>query len=254
MSDTKLLSYGIVYKISNTINDLLYIGCSSRDINRRMSCHIVSAKTTNNKFYTEMRNLGILNFNIELIEEYQNITKKQLLEKEDYYIKLFNTVENGYNTKYSNYNNKCIHNKEKTTCRICKGNRICEHNKYKPNCSLCEGANLCIHEKIKNTCKECNSIKCEHCNIILGCKSTLKKHLKTCDKYELCEHKIRKNKCDECNYKYCECGKKFKNNYGLSRHKKESCGNKKIICKCKAEFKDETGLKRHLKNRCKLLV
>jgi len=251
MGDIKLLSYANVYKITNSINNLIYVGCSTQELNIRYNSHKCRAKTNDTKIYEAMRNIGILNFKIELIEEYKDITKRHLLEQEEKYIRLFNTVECGYNMKYSNYNPLCIHNKQKDTCKICKGNRICEHNKYINNCILCDGTNLCEHKKIKGTCKSCNSIKCEHCNLILGCKTTLKRHQLTCNNHELCEHKIQKRKCEECNYKECECGQRFNTNYGLTRHKK-TCADKTIKCKCGASFKEQKGLKRHLREKCKL--
>jgi hypothetical protein len=46
-----------------------------------------------------MRQLGVEKFYIELIEVYDNITSRQMWEREGYFIKLYDTYENGYNSQ-----------------------------------------------------------------------------------------------------------------------------------------------------------
>lgn len=88
-----------IYKITNKINNKIYIG-QSIDIKRRWSEHKSRAneKDTNcyNKpLYRSIRKYGIENFNFEIIEECK---VEELNEKEKYYIQLFNSlIPNGYN-------------------------------------------------------------------------------------------------------------------------------------------------------------
>ena len=84
-----------IYKITNSINNKVYIGKTEYSIEKRWKEHCNDAfKDRNEKrpLYVAIRKYGIKNFNIELIEE-TNIPE----EKEIYWIKYYNSFENGYN-------------------------------------------------------------------------------------------------------------------------------------------------------------
>ena len=60
--------------------------------------HRSKAKADNNiKIYNAMKELGIENFNIILIENYPCNNKEELLSRENYNIRLYDTIKNGYN-------------------------------------------------------------------------------------------------------------------------------------------------------------
>lgn len=87
----------LIYKITNTINDKLYIGQTSKTIDERLSAHIKCAKRKVNRYlYDSMNHHGIENFKIELIEEVQ--TKDEADEREKYWINcLTSMTPTGYN-------------------------------------------------------------------------------------------------------------------------------------------------------------
>ena len=72
---------GYIYKIVNDINDKIYIGQITTDLNTRLSQHKYDAKnnTRNMYIYKAMRKYGFDNFNIEEIEKIQFENKKELL-------------------------------------------------------------------------------------------------------------------------------------------------------------------------------
>lgn len=87
-----------IYKITNMLNDLSYIG-QSVDITRRWNDHRSRAFNEKSKdyyipLYKEIRKYGINNFKFEVIEE---CTKEQLNEKEQYWINFYDSFFNGYN-------------------------------------------------------------------------------------------------------------------------------------------------------------
>ena len=86
----------IVYKITNTINNKVYVGISSKDSKTRFSWHLRDCKKgVKKKLYTAMRELGLENFQIEVLEECHD--KEEIKLKEEYYIQIYNCYENGYN-------------------------------------------------------------------------------------------------------------------------------------------------------------
>lgn len=89
-----------IYKITNTINNKVYIG-QSTDIRRRWTSHInvlnESNKNNNEKQYalhTAMQKYGSDNFLFEVIEE---CPVQDLNDRECYWIKYYNSYLNGYN-------------------------------------------------------------------------------------------------------------------------------------------------------------
>jgi hypothetical protein len=92
---------GKIYCITNLITKKNYIGQTIQSLNQRFREHKCNALThlyKNSKLCVSMRKYGIQNFVIQLLEK--NIPIEQLNEKEEHYIKFFNTVEKGYNIIY----------------------------------------------------------------------------------------------------------------------------------------------------------
>jgi group I intron endonuclease len=74
-----------IYKITNNINNKIYIGKTSSSLERRFSQHIYSHKKRNTLLCRAMRKYGCENFKIEEIEYLNNSQK--LNEREMYWIK-----------------------------------------------------------------------------------------------------------------------------------------------------------------------
>jgi len=92
-----------IYKIVNKINNKIYIG-SATDLKRRWREHKYKLKkgTHSNKHLLSAWNkYGEDNFFFETIEEFEHLNKDLLLEKESYYIDLFDSKinTNGYNIR-----------------------------------------------------------------------------------------------------------------------------------------------------------
>ncbi len=88
--------------IENNENDFLYIGSTINNIKKRFNQHIYNCNKTKKKhykLYKAMNLYGSNQFNICLIKTYYNITNEQLKRKEKYYIKKFDSIDNGYNTR-----------------------------------------------------------------------------------------------------------------------------------------------------------
>ncbi|WP_440972214.1 GIY-YIG nuclease family protein, partial [Megamonas funiformis] len=85
-----------IYKITNKINNKIYIG-QSVNIQQRFYTHCSDAltKQDNNYFHNAIRKYGKENFTMEEIDT--AITQEELNQKEQYWIKYYNSVEEGYN-------------------------------------------------------------------------------------------------------------------------------------------------------------
>lgn len=97
-------NYSKVYKITNSINDDIYIGSTTYQyLCNRMNQHRMMTKDLTgrreSKLYKLMRELGNDNFKIELLEEVECYNKKDLLLREQYYIDLLKPSLNMLNSK-----------------------------------------------------------------------------------------------------------------------------------------------------------
>ena len=84
-----------IYKITNCINQKVYIGKTEFSIEKRFKEHCRDAFRNKNKkrpLYAAMRKYGVENFNIELIEE-----TDQPEEREIYWIEYYRSFKTGYN-------------------------------------------------------------------------------------------------------------------------------------------------------------
>lgn len=115
--------HGIIYKITNKVNNKLYIGLTTMILKDRWACHKSEASANNPRLlYKAIRKYGENNF---IIEEIDNaINQIELEQKEIYYIKQLNCITPiGYNltiggivsTKQSDYtkNKKSVSQKKR---------------------------------------------------------------------------------------------------------------------------------------------
>lgn len=89
---------GYIYKITNTLNNKVYIGQTVKTVQKRFTQH----KNNSNKeyfsqivLYKAFNKYGIENFNCEEIEEVPN---NKLDEREKYWIEYYDSYFNGYNS------------------------------------------------------------------------------------------------------------------------------------------------------------
>lgn len=90
----------LIYKATNTQNNKVYIGQTIKSLSQRVSEHKCRASyaDSHNKFYNAIKKYGWENFIWEVVEESETWTQNELNEKEKYYIQLYDSIENGYNT------------------------------------------------------------------------------------------------------------------------------------------------------------
>ena len=84
-------THGKFYKLINSINSDIYIGSTTYPyLSERLHAHRGQSKDNtgrrDSKLYIFMRDIGKDNFKIELIEKYSCNSKKELTEREQYYI------------------------------------------------------------------------------------------------------------------------------------------------------------------------
>lgn len=92
----------LVYKITNTINDKIYVGMTGTTLAERYKWHVRDCNAgKSKKLYDAMRELGIENFSVELLETYT--TEDELREGEEYYIDYYDGYVNGYNASPNSY-------------------------------------------------------------------------------------------------------------------------------------------------------
>ena len=86
-----------IYKITNIQNNKVYIGQSIRPVEQRFRRHINDALSNilNTHFARAIRKYGEISFQIEIIDSAHN--QDELNQKEQYWIRYYNSVENGYN-------------------------------------------------------------------------------------------------------------------------------------------------------------
>lgn len=86
-----------IYKITNDINDKIYVGKTKLSIQKRFSqhCNDSQKRTEEHRpLYSAMRKYGIEHFTISLIEE---CSDEEASQKEIYWIKYYEGYEKGYN-------------------------------------------------------------------------------------------------------------------------------------------------------------
>lgn len=76
-----------IYKITNLKTGKVYVGSTCRPIEYRYSAHIsASIQGLKSPLYVDMREYGIDNFKLELVENYECKCKEALLSREQYWI------------------------------------------------------------------------------------------------------------------------------------------------------------------------
>ena len=89
---------GFIYKITNTINGKSYIGQTIQNVKERFyqHCAIKCSKAVSNMaIHRAIKKYGKSNFTVEVIEE---IDSANLNDRERYWIKYYNSYNNGYNS------------------------------------------------------------------------------------------------------------------------------------------------------------
>lgn len=87
---------GYIYKITNQLNQKVYIGLTSRSVEQRWKEHLQAVNSLKDKrpLYKAIAKYGMKNFSVETIEEVED---DFLGEREIYWINYYNSYNKGYN-------------------------------------------------------------------------------------------------------------------------------------------------------------
>ena len=129
---------GYVYLITNTINSKLYVGITTRSMDERFREHKYDHKYSKSHLYRAMRKYGFDNFLFSIIEEVKSSSldslASTLFRLERYYIDLYDTYKNGYNSTLGGDGCVGFHLSEeakKKISRIHKGKTISDEHRKK---------------------------------------------------------------------------------------------------------------------------
>lgn len=100
---------GYIYKITNDINNKQYIGLTFKEDpferwKKHLSDYKYMTQYSNRPLYVAMQKYGVQHFHFTIIDQQKDNNK--LKEKQQYYIKLFNTYNQGYNATLGGDGNK----------------------------------------------------------------------------------------------------------------------------------------------------
>ena len=114
------INIGLIYKITNDINEKIYIGMTTRTLEKRKADHLNACfdpakREYGYKIYKAIRKYGVEHFKFSIIEECDN---EDLPRKEKYYIKLYNSVIDGYNETYGGKGKTLWSDKQIEACKI----------------------------------------------------------------------------------------------------------------------------------------
>lgn len=100
------MSYGLIYKMTNKINGMIYIGQTTQSLKRRIASHKSHLKNTKTKLAKALKKYTFENFDIYTIDYAEN--QEELNQKEIYWINYYDTLNRykGYNTKEGGSNGK----------------------------------------------------------------------------------------------------------------------------------------------------
>ena len=93
------MAYFYVYKITNVVTNLSYIGVTRDAIKQRLREHVYAAKhkTSNRKLFRAINEYGPENFQIEVVYEGEESKYAERYFIENEYIIKYDTYDNGYN-------------------------------------------------------------------------------------------------------------------------------------------------------------
>ena len=149
---------GKIYKIISINTDKIYIGSTTKSLTERLQGHEYNYKQFQNGKHNYVGSYAIIlegNCEIQLLEEIEYKTKKELLEREGYYIQKYKDICVNKNIAGRTYQQYCKDNAEKfreVVKQYRKDNmvKIKEYKNEKLNC-VCGGrftrSNKAQHEK-----------------------------------------------------------------------------------------------------------
>jgi hypothetical protein len=137
---------GLIYKVTNLLNNKVYIGQTIQSLKERKRQHYKFAKKRHNyKFSNALNKYTTDSFLWEIIED--NILIENLNDKEVYYINLYNSYNKGYNStpgKYDRFIRGCTKLYKQTFVQVynTKTNKVLNMSKCDFMSNIVKGNNL----------------------------------------------------------------------------------------------------------------
>lgn len=146
-----------IYKITNLINNKIYIGQTIHSIEKRFNRHIIDSKNKNTRIARAIKKYGADNFAITIIDT--AYSQQELNEKEIFWIKFFNStdISIGYNITFggddtNTYRNRTEKEMNDTKHKLSVSKLGC----LNPNSSAVKCFNIEIKEELFfDTVKDC---------------------------------------------------------------------------------------------------
>jgi group I intron endonuclease len=185
-----------IYKITNNVNQKVYIGFTE-DIERRWKQHRIDMKKGKRPLYQAFRKYGLENFSFEVI--FNSDDKEKTLLMEIHYIKEYDSTRKGYNLQEGGYS-PTQENRELNRKRMLENNPMKDPEIKKKNTGMfVKGQKPIIteerNEKIRqsklgsnnhnygnsNAAKPLNEyVTCPNCSISMNKGNYKRWHLKKC--------------------------------------------------------------------------
>lgn len=127
---------GKIYVVRNRCSDKVYVGSTTQPLHKRMASHrhpTCDTRTYHMELSVKMRELGVDNFYIELVEEYPCNNLLELRARENYYIIKFDSINNGYNNRAEEPKRSQAQQLRQKKWNHSSGQCICGYKYTKPN-------------------------------------------------------------------------------------------------------------------------
>ena len=165
--DHRLHLRGLIYNISNSADNLVYIGSTVGTIKDRFTKHKRDARNGSTwALHLHMRTHGSELFSITEIDAVELVTIDDLHVLESKYMSIHKSVFNGLNSNYAS--RMCYHGLLLKKCKDCYVDMTCMHYVNRRLCFDCncieQTLRVCSHYKLRECCHLCNKCKC--CNAI----------------------------------------------------------------------------------------
>jgi len=130
---------GKIYKLTNTVDDLIYVGSTCKKLNLRFSGHKAdSRRNPTAKAYQHLNRIGWDSVQIVLVEQFSCANQTELVKRERYWIDILSPSLNSYKSYVSDKEEKEYAKKYLTEYR--KNNKsILSIKRTKPyHCDICD--------------------------------------------------------------------------------------------------------------------
>ena len=124
-----------IYICRCVLNNKVYIGQTYRTFKQRWDAHKYQSKTLNDHFHRAIRKYGFENFTFEILHD--NIDTIWLDDWEMYYISLYDSFKNGYNSTLGGFGTRGVTCSDETKLKIAmKQKGISKSDEMRYNMSL----------------------------------------------------------------------------------------------------------------------